>query len=59
MQFEKFSKKFRCMYSAGILPYQVLENNQIFFLLGKGTDGTWSDFGINDNRITIIILIEM
>jgi lipopolysaccharide assembly outer membrane protein LptD (OstA) len=33
------------MYSAGILPYQVLENNQIFFLLGKGTDGTWSDFG--------------
>lgn len=33
------------MYSAGILPYQVGENNNIYFLLAKDTSGFWSDFG--------------
>lgn len=32
------------IYSAGILPYQVQDNN-IFFLLGKDNNGEWSDFG--------------
>jgi hypothetical protein len=33
------------IYSAGILPYQIGENGKIYFLLGKDTQGTWSDFG--------------
>jgi len=33
------------IYSAGILPYQVDENGKIYFLMGKDTSGTWSDFG--------------
>ena len=33
------------IYSAGILPYQVGENGKIYFLLGKDTQGAWSDFG--------------
>lgn len=38
-------EKYKHTYSAGILPYQVDENNQVFFLLGKDSDGYWSDFG--------------
>lgn len=33
------------IYSAGILPYQVGENNKIYFLLGRDNQNTWSDFG--------------
>lgn len=33
------------IYSAGILPYQIDENNKIYFLVGKDNAGTWSDFG--------------
>ncbi len=33
------------MYSAGILPYQIGENEKIYFLVGKDQQGTWSDFG--------------
>lgn len=32
------------MYSAGILPIYV-KNETLYFLLGKGTNGEWSDFG--------------
>ena len=32
-------------YSAGILPYTYDLNGNCLFLLGKDTDGTWSDFG--------------
>lgn len=39
------SDKFQHVYSAGILPFQVDENHQIYFLLGKDNDGCWSDFG--------------
>ncbi len=35
---------FKNIYSAGILPF-YLKNNTIFFLLGKDTEGKWSDFG--------------
>lgn len=31
-------------YSAGILPFYV-KNKTVYFLLGKDTDGKWSDFG--------------
>lgn len=40
-----FSQKRTHIYSAGILPYQVGENGKIYFLLGKDTQGAWSDFG--------------
>lgn len=33
------------IYSAGILPYQVGENNKIYFLVGKDHENNWSDFG--------------
>ena len=39
------NNKKQLIYSAGILPYQVNENNKIYFLLGKDADGNWSDFG--------------
>ena len=32
------------MYSAGILPYQIV-NKKVYFLLGKDNNGFWSDFG--------------
>ena len=44
------------LYSAGILPYRI-ENNNIFFLLGEDNESTWSDFGgrseLRDNYIII------
>lgn len=43
--YNKFKKKSKHIYSAGILPYQVSDDFNIYFLLGKGMDGTWSDFG--------------
>lgn len=42
---DTFSQKKSHIYSAGILPYQVDENDKIYFLLGKDNHGTWSDFG--------------
>lgn len=39
------TQRFQHIYSAGILPFQVDENHQIYFLLGKDSDGCWSDFG--------------
>jgi hypothetical protein len=38
---KKYNKNF---YSAGILPFYV-KNNTLYFLLGKDSDGKWSDFG--------------
>ena len=32
------------IYGAGILPFQINENN-LYFLLGQDKDGSWSDFG--------------
>src|SRR3989338_9736635 len=32
-------------YSAGILPYSIDKFGTVYVLLGKGIDGTWSDFG--------------
>ena len=41
----KINKKFKkVVYSAGILPIYV-RNENIYFLLGKGNNGDWSDFG--------------
>ena len=34
----------RQIYSAGVLPFYV-KNNTVYLLLGKDTDGKWSDFG--------------
>lgn len=42
---DNFIQKKAHIYSAGILPYQVDENGKMYFLLGKDTSGTWSDFG--------------
>lgn len=39
-----FEAKKPHMYSAGILPWQI-ENNQVYLCLGKDHDGNWSDFG--------------
>ena len=42
------------IYSAGILPYGKDDNGNIYFLLGKDRQSTWSDFGgrveIKDNQ---------
>lgn len=35
----------RNFYCAGILPYQVNENGEIYILLGQDENGKWSDFG--------------
>ena len=35
----------KIIYSAGILPYKVSEDNKVYVLLGKDNQGTWSDFG--------------
>lgn len=44
--YNKFKRKSsKHIYSAGILPYQVSDSYNIHFLLGKGNDGYWSDFG--------------
>lgn len=32
------------IYSAGVLPYSI-KDNTIYFLLGRDSDGKWSDFG--------------
>ena len=32
------------MYSAGVLPYQIV-NKKVYFLLAKDNNGFWSDFG--------------
>lgn len=37
-------KNYKQIYSAGILPI-FIKNECIYFLLGKGTNGEWSDFG--------------
>lgn len=38
-------------YNAGILPYQIAKDGNIYFLLGKDQHGYWSDFGGKcDNR---------
>jgi len=41
----KKSSRRACRYSAGILPYTYNLEGQCLFLLGKDTDGDWSDFG--------------
>lgn len=38
------NKKYRQIYSAGILPFYV-KNNTVYLLLGKDKEGSWSDFG--------------
>jgi hypothetical protein len=38
------NKRYKQIYSAGILPFYV-KNNTIYLLLGKDQDGKWSDFG--------------
>lgn len=35
----------KIIYSAGILPYKVSEDNKVYLLLGKDNQDTWSDFG--------------
>jgi len=41
----KKTNKNTIRYSAGILPYTFDQQGKLFFLLGKDTDGDWSDFG--------------
>jgi hypothetical protein len=41
----QFDYNINTIYSAGILPYTIVDNTP-YFLLGRDTtDGTWSDFG--------------
>jgi hypothetical protein len=51
---KKFFNPKKIIYSAGILPYKVSEDNKVYVLLGKDNQGTWSDFGgrseIKDNN---------
>lgn len=41
----QFKYKRKTIYSAGILPYQIDDNGNIYILLGKDPEGCWSDFG--------------
>ena len=43
--FQNKKKKFSKLYSAGILPYSFDDSGNTVVLLGKDTDGNWSDFG--------------
>tara|TARA_Y100000389_G_C17369394_1_gene468148 strand:- start:7 stop:615 length:609 start_codon:yes stop_codon:yes gene_type:complete len=43
--YKSFSNQKPHIYGAGILPFQIHADNEIYFLLGQDKEGTWSDFG--------------